>query len=720
MNPLTRAVFVLTAALLLAPSAPLAEAQGHWRFTGVEVVPVEPRVPDDPRLDRETFTISPGGATHERQGGQYEVDYRVQARWDTPPGILIPGQEVTLGINLHVTNWQWSRFEYGWNSYIIIAAARRPFAEAEHVTEGEYWFHYEGGRVVGAQVGTRGEPRSVSESGSFDPVRGDARRGLDYLAIRVAGNREARVYYIYEWQPGPPDPDAPPPLVPGAEDTPPAPPVTAALDEPEPDAPPEATRPECHAIQRAGQIPNAYFRMPNLEAGGEGRDRLEHSLIGYHRSLNLIEEQLLTGLFDLAESNFGNLVRGEQVSVLARELREDGRRVDILIRGLPSDKAMARLRQAEQARRQSVEAFEELSVWRSSINDAAASGNRRFIRQVFVSAIRSLMSWSSLPEVRDIPAVFLTWYAEALDEAGDIKSLATEVSQLRHLQDLIGQSADALLERHRSLIEEVERLAPIRGLDARMRAYFASIDWACWSEGEAAARMTAGVVSLPATPSVSPPMTDPAQVSEPSAEPAPGPPLDDTPRAQPDAATAQMSAADPEAPTEAEPIAPPITSRPGASPALPQADPTSGDVGTQVQMMVLSTPEGRGSPLYAGPGTDHPVVLHVQEGDWIELQSSIGDWALVWHMDSDTEGWVPITALGLPDEPGAPPMVVIQAPGPGWVGLHPTPDASQQPIARLFSGMVVDLLERRSGWLQVMLMDGTTGWIAEGSALPFP
>lgn len=51
-------------------------------------------------------------------------------------------------------------------------------------------------------------------------------------------------------------------------------------------------------------------------------------------------------------------------------------------------------------------------------------------------------------------------------------------------------------------------------------------------------------------------------------------------------------------------------------------------------------------------------------------------------------------ALGLPDDPGAPPMVVIQVLGPGSVGLHSTPDTVQQPIARLLSGMVVDLLAR--------------------------
>lgn len=135
MQILTRAITALTAALLLAPSALLAEAPGHWRFIGVEVIPAEPRVPDDPRLDRETFTISPGGATHERQGGQYEVDYRAQAQWDAPPGILIPGQEVTLGINLHVTNWQWSRFESLFGTSFMMIAATRPFTEAAHVSD---------------------------------------------------------------------------------------------------------------------------------------------------------------------------------------------------------------------------------------------------------------------------------------------------------------------------------------------------------------------------------------------------------------------------------------------------------------------------------------------------------------------------------------------------------------------------------------------------------
>ncbi len=146
----------------------------------------------------------------------------MQAQWDAPPGILIPGQEVTLGLNLHVANWQWSHFENSWNTSLIMIAATRPFTDAAHVSDRAFWFHYEGGRVVGATVGTRDDPRSASERGSFIPPPGDDRRGLNYFAIRVVEiNRPARVYYVYEWRPGPPDPDAEPPLVAGAEDTPP-------------------------------------------------------------------------------------------------------------------------------------------------------------------------------------------------------------------------------------------------------------------------------------------------------------------------------------------------------------------------------------------------------------------------------------------------------------------------------------------------------------------
>ena len=668
MNPLTRAVFVLTAALLLAPSAPLAEAQGHWRFTGVEVVPVEPRVPDDPRLDRETFTISPGGATHERQGGQYEVDYRVQAQWDAPPGILIPGQEVTLGLNLHVTNWQWSHFEYRWGTSLMMIAATRPFTDAAHVSDRAYWFHYEGGRIVGATVGTDGNPRSASERGSFTPVPGDALRGLNYLAIRVVEiNRPARVYYIYEWRPGPPDPDAEPPLVPGAEDAPLTPPVIATPEEPPAVAPPAAER------DRPERVTRVTYLRGNVMAFIDGE------WVRPHVRMILPGDSIIrAGEGGMAEVRMytGHVVRvrpGTTLEVPEPQIRDDREMgfLEIVI-----GKIWTRARRGRN--------FEVRTP-----SGIAGVGGTDFSVAVGENGNERIQLYSGALDIRPAP-----------DSTIPAPEVTLQAGQSLWMQDgrWHGPAPLSPVQRAEGLILASDRygqhmLHPAE-TTGTLIAQRQEGDW-----HHALHRTPGGQHGVLWFDGL--PMGDIGQARLDT----PFGPLIWQGGFNPDAGTSTGWLPASDAPAALSPQ---------------HTAPAPGDVGTQVQMMVLSTPEGRGSPLYAGPGTDHPVLLHVQEGDWIELQSSIGDWALVWHMDSDTEGSVPITALGLPDEPGAPPMVVIQAPGPGWVGLHPTPDASQQPIARLFSGMVVDLLERRSGWLQVMLMDGTTGWIAEGSALPFP
>lgn len=133
-------------------------------------------------------------------------------------------------------------------------------------------------------------------------------------------------------------------------------------------------------------------------------------------------------------------------------------------------------------------------------------------------------------------------------------------------------------------------------------------------------------------------------------------------------------------------------------------------------MVALVTPAGQGSALHAGPGAEHPVLMQIAEGDFIEFQRLQDGWALVWHMDSDTEGWLPGGALGLPEEAGAPPLLVIEAPAAGWLPMHAGPGSHHPELRRLFSGMVVDHIDTTGDWLQVLLTDGTTGWIpASGS-----
>ena len=139
------------------------------------------------------------------------------------------------------------------------------------------------------------------------------------------------------------------------------------------------------------------------------------------------------------------------------------------------------------------------------------------------------------------------------------------------------------------------------------------------------------------------------------------------------------------------------------------------EIGTG-DMVTLATPTGQGTTLHAGPGAEHPVLMQIGEGDLIEFQRLQDGWALIWHMDSDTEGWVPGGALALPDEPGAPPQLVIEAPSPGWLPLHDGPGSEHAELRRLFSGMVVDHLDTQGEWLNIMLADGTTGWIPASSA----
>lgn len=491
---------------------------------------------------------------------------------------------------------------------------------------------------------------------------GDAERGLNYLGIRVVEiNRPARVYYIYEWQPGPPDPDAEPPLVPGVKDTPPAPPVTATPDEPPVDEP-EAPMPQTRVTYLRGEV--------NVRINGQWIPAYPGMILPGDSMLRAGEGSMADVI--LYSGHVVRLRSGSTLEVPEPEYVDD-REIGLLKSVL--GKLWVRARRGR-----------DLEVHTNS----TITGTRGtdFSVTVGEDGSESIQLYSGALDIRPAP-----------DSAIPPPEVTLQAGQSLWLQDgrWHGPAPLSPVQRAEGLILASDRYGQHMLHPAETAgALIAERQQGDWHHAlHRAPGGPHGVLWFDGLP-----LADIGQARLDT----PFGPLVWQGGFHPDAGTSTgwLPASD-------APAVPP-----------PHDAPAPGDVDTQVQMMVLSTPEGRGSPLYAGPGTDHPVVLHVQEGDWIELQSSIGDWALVWHMDSDTEGWVPSAALDLPDEPGAPPMLVIQAPGPGWVGLYPTPDAGQEPIARLFSGMVVDLLEHRDGWLRIMLADGSIGWVVAGTTKPFP
>lgn len=134
----------------------------------------------------------------------------------------------------------------------------------------------------------------------------------------------------------------------------------------------------------------------------------------------------------------------------------------------------------------------------------------------------------------------------------------------------------------------------------------------------------------------------------------------------------------------------------------------------------LSTPDGRGSPLHAGPGPAYPVLARIAEGDAIEVRHVEGDWARVRHLHGDAEGWVPRAFLDSPPEPGATVLLVIDAPSPGGLPLQASPDSQGAELRRLFGGMVVERIATSGGWIEVLLTDGATGWIPATGARRLP
>ncbi|MGB3225008.1 MAG: SH3 domain-containing protein [Desulforhopalus sp.] len=111
--------------------------------------------------------------------------------------------------------------------------------------------------------------------------------------------------------------------------------------------------------------------------------------------------------------------------------------------------------------------------------------------------------------------------------------------------------------------------------------------------------------------------------------------------------------------------------------------------------------------LRSGPGTKYSILWEYGEGFPVEIVQREKDWVKIKDFEDDT-GWVHESLLV--DRPH---MIVKANRGNGEkINIRQSPSAEDKIVGKAYYGVVFEMVQQQSGWVEVKHESGLSGWIS--------
>ncbi len=119
---------------------------------------------------------------------------------------------------------------------------------------------------------------------------------------------------------------------------------------------------------------------------------------------------------------------------------------------------------------------------------------------------------------------------------------------------------------------------------------------------------------------------------------------------------------------------------------------------SEARMLIVDTDKAR---IRSGPGPDYTTLWMIGEGyPFMQLKQE-KEWFNVRDMDGDT-GWVHTSTVKPAD------IVVVSS---KIANVHKGPGAKDEVILKCERGVVLQVLDRKNGWIKVKHAAGQVGWV---------
>ncbi len=233
------------------------------------------------------------------------------------------------------------------------------------------------------------------------------------------------------------------------------------------------------------------FRSPNVTATGRISDdklkwRLRNELDRIQQRYDLIASQVETGRYDQARRNIELLRQAlPAAGELVAQVQAGGDACEVVLTGLPTDAAMARIAELERMRAENLRHYHRVQAELTRINDDLFRASTEYINEVWRAMTQNLVEWHSPPDWYEVPKTFKGWHDQSKEQAGKILSRQEVIQNLRLLEKHLRDEMRDVLDRHREeIVEKLDALEPVPELDSLVQSVVCQVDWARWTPGD--------------------------------------------------------------------------------------------------------------------------------------------------------------------------------------------------------------------------------------------
>ncbi|GEM_PF-3840902 len=240
------------------------------------------------------------------------------------------------------------------------------------------------------------------------------------------------------------------------------------------------------------QPDDAAFRSANVVATGRISDdklkwRLETELDRIQQRYDLIASQIEAGRYDHARRNIELLRQAlPAAGQLVAQVQAGGDACEVLLIGLPTDAAMARIAELKQMRAENLQHYNRVEGDLSRINDDLFRARTEYINEVWRVMTRNLFEWHSPPAWYEVPQTFKDWHDQSKGQADKILTRQQVIQNLQELEKYLRKEMRNVLDRHRhEIVDKLNPLEePVSELDSLVQSVVSTLDWTRWTPGE--------------------------------------------------------------------------------------------------------------------------------------------------------------------------------------------------------------------------------------------
>jgi hypothetical protein len=230
-----------------------------------------------------------------------------------------------------------------------------------------------------------------------------------------------------------------------------------------------------------------WFSSANITASGDEDNDIRFRLQNLQNKYDIISDQLLKNQYNLAQSGLSGIK--EELAIIKKRLdqlkkEKKSFQSEITLIGLPSDKAMKRLKTLKEMNEKWKNTSSMCGGNALQINQMLLNKQTSFTSNVLKSVFKNYLDWGAqLPNVNNLfgavpyqlsalimPSDLMDWWGQANEDASILKDQIKTIAKLNKLRDFYLKRQKESLDEAKNIKKEIEKNQQVEKIDIQAKA----------------------------------------------------------------------------------------------------------------------------------------------------------------------------------------------------------------------------------------------------------